>query len=219
VISVDVPHLGSPLAALMVDPSSGCTRGLLAGANLFSFRSVTFTDAPNTQVPGAMGDFVNSPLSPALSAIASAGSHPLPTALIASVYTNFASLDCTTIQVGGGGQVPCSAYYIRSTCGPQGDLLASKLNGTSWPLIFGAAGSNANDALVSQNSQLNGLAITNGTNGFIYSGLLHTRDLTKLSFAPPAVLDPASAPNPVANQVILLLNTPYTGPAFQSLNP
>jgi pimeloyl-ACP methyl ester carboxylesterase len=213
VISVDVPHLGSPLAAFMVDSSSGCTRRLLARKNLFSFSSVTFTDAPNTQVPGAMGDFVNSPLSPALSAIASAGSHQLPTALVAGIYTNFTSLDCTTTL-----GVPCPAQYIRNTCVPQGDVVAQKLNGTSWPLIFGPPGNN-NDAVVSQNSQLNGLTIANGTDGFIYSGLLHTRDLSKLSFAPPAVLDPASAPNPIANQVITLLNTPYTGPAFHSLNP
>jgi pimeloyl-ACP methyl ester carboxylesterase len=218
VISVDVPHLGSPLAALMVDSSSGCTQALLAKSNFFSFTSVTFTNAPNTQISGAMGDFVNSPLSPALSAIARAGTHPLPTALIAGVYTNFASLDCTMNQV-GAGQVPCSAQYIRNKCVPQGDVVAQHLNGTSWPQIFGSAGNNDNDAVVSQISQLNGLVITSGTNGFIYSGLLHSPGLIGLSFAPPTVLDSSTAPNPVADQVITLLNTFYTKPAYQALNP
>ncbi len=97
--------------------------------------------------------------------------------------------------------------------------MASRFNSTSWPLIFGSAGNNANDAIVSQNSQLNGLPIHSGTNGFVYSGLLHSAGLTKLSFTGPSVLDPASAPNPVPTQVITLLNTPYTQPAFQSLNP
>lgn len=97
--------------------------------------------------------------------------------------------------------------------------MAAKFDGTNWPLIFGAAGNNNNDGVVSQSSQINGLTINNGTNGFLYNGLVHSPGLKKLSFTGPSVLDPASAPNPAANQVITLLNTPYTQPAFQTLNP
>ena len=214
VISIDVPHLGSPLAAQLLDATADCTRGLLAGKGNVTFNSVNFTKAPNTPVSGGTGDMVNSPMSSVLNAISNPGPRPLPTALIAGVYTNFASLDCTTNFFG----YPCAAYYIQKTCGPQGDLMAAKFNSTSWPLIFGPTGNNPNDAIVGQTSQLNGLAITSGTDGFIYGGLVHSPGTTKLSFTGPTVLD-SSSTNPVADQVITLLNTPYTQLAFHSLNP
>lgn len=214
VISIDATHLGSPIANLMLDPSGGCTRRILAwGGDFFSFRTVKFSNAPTTGVSGAVGDLVGS--SQALGAIAAPGPHPLPTALIAGLYTNFSSIDCNfSITMG-----QCLAQQIRTSCNSTGDAIATNFNGTDWPLLFGPAGNNPNDALVPQNSQLNGLTITSGTNGFIFSGLLHSPGLTKLNFTPPSVLDPASPTNPVPGQVVSLLNTPYTQPAYVSLNP
>jgi pimeloyl-ACP methyl ester carboxylesterase len=218
VISLDVPHLGSPLAPLLLGSSSDCVREVFAQVEYFSFTSATFKQAPNTPADGAVGDLVNSPLSTTLKAIAQQGPHPLPTALIAANYTNFASLDCTPSNPPPGGH-GCAAYLIRTECGAVGDPLGAKFTSTAWPLIFGPTGSNSNDALVDQNSQLNGLAVTNGTNGFIYPGLVHSPGTESLSFTGPSVLDSSSAPNPIANQVITLLNTPYTQVAFLSLNP
>ncbi len=209
VLTIDTPHLGSPLASLLLDPTSDCTRERLAARGYFSFASVALS---GSGVNGAVGDLQAN--SQALSAIAQAGPHLLPTALIAGVYTNFASLNCTVNNFG----VPCARYYIFTKCGSNGDVLGAKFSSTAWPLIFGPAGSNSNDAIVSQNSQLNGLTITNGTNGFIYSGLVHSPGTEKLSFTGPSVMD-GSGSNPIANQVITLLNTPYTQAAFQNLNP
>ncbi len=60
VISIDVPHLGSPLAALLLDSTADCTREILAGGGNFSFRSANLSNAPSTPVSGAVGDMVNS---------------------------------------------------------------------------------------------------------------------------------------------------------------
>lgn len=212
-ISVDVPHLGTPVANLMLDPSGGCTRRLMAWVHLFSFRTVTLNNSPGTAVAGAVGDLMGS--SQVISAIGAPGSHQLPTALIAGIYTNFSSIDCNFSLLTG----TCMAQEIRNQCTPTGDAIANNFNGTDWPLLFGPSGNNANDAVVSQSSQQNGLTLTNGTNGFIYTGLLHSPDLEDLDFTGPSVIDPASSPNPAASQAIVLLNTPYNQAAYISLNP
>jgi pimeloyl-ACP methyl ester carboxylesterase len=209
VITIDTPHLGSPLAALLLGSNSDCVREFLANHEDYSFESVTMNGALGL-VPGAVGDVegngvaVDSSLSGALKAIARTGPQPLPTALIAGVYTNFASLNCTI----------CTANYIVHKCGSNGDPLGNMFTSTAWPLIFGPAGNNNNDAIVGQTSQLNGLS-----SNFVHSGLLHSAGTEDLSFTGPTVLDPASAPNPVATDVIKLLNTPVTQSSFTSLNP
>jgi len=165
-------------------------------------------------VNGGVGDLigngtaVDSSLSAGLQAIAQPGPHLLPTALIAGVYNNFASLDCTTTS-----GVPCAAQYIRTRCGKNGDLLGQKFTSTAWPLIFGPAGNNSNDAIVSQTSQFNGLGVSAGN---VFTGFVHSVGTEQLSFTGPSVLDPSS---PIPNQVIQLLNTPYTQAVFHGLNP
>ncbi len=207
VITIDSPHLGSPLAALLLDPTASCTRELLAGSGNFSFTSVT-QQGSSKSVPGAVADIqgngiaVDSSLSEALSDIAKPGPRRLPTALVAGVYTNFASLDCTV----------CNVNYIRNTCKSRADVLASRFTSTAWPLIFGPAGSNENDALVGRTSQLNGLG---ASSGFVFTGYAHSPGVSQLNFSGPTVLDSL----PIVNQVIKLLNTPYTDSAFQLLNP
>jgi hypothetical protein len=203
-ITIDTPHLGTPLAGQLLGSTSACVRGLLANNELFSFSSVTLN---GSSVPGAVGDLQDSPLSPGLNAIAQPGRKTLPTALIAGIYTSFTSLDCTTTL-----GIPCAAQYIRTKCGQNGDLLGQKFTSNAWPLIFGPIGSNSNDALVPLTSQLNGLT----GSGFRVSNYVHSPSTEKLSFSGPSVLDAAS---PVPNQVITLLNTPYTDPNFQALNP
>src|SRR5947207_10229682 len=143
VVTSSAPHLGTPLANLLLDPTADCTREILASGGDFAFTSVTLS---NSSVNGAVGDLQSG--SQALNAIAQTGPHPLPTALVFGVYTNFASLDCTVNMFG----IPCPACYIRSKCGSNGDVLGAKLNSTGWPLIFGSAGNNQNDAVVGQTS-------------------------------------------------------------------
>ena len=202
-ITIDTPHLGSPLAPLLLDSTADCSRETLAGSGDFSFTSVT--QQGTNPVSGAVADL--KPNSPPLGAIAKAGPHPLPTAFIVGVYTNFASLDCTL----------CAARYLQSKCG-SGDAVANKLTGNNWPLIFGPTGNNANDGLVGQTSQLNGLPVGNGV---IFPGYIHTPGLRQLDFTGPSVLDPDLVGTiSVPNEVIKLLNTPYTNQSvFQTVNP
>src|SRR5205814_3684401 len=203
VVTISAPHLGTPLANLLLDPTADCTREILASGGNFAFTSVTLS---NSSVNGAVGDLQSG--SQALNAIAQTGPHPLPTALVFGVYTKFASLDCTVNMFG----IPCPACYIRSKCGSNGDVLGAKLNSTGWPLIFGSAGNNQNDAVVGQTSQLHGMSANSGS---VCTGCLHSPGMKQLSFTGPTLLDSSQ----VVNQVIKLLNTSYTQSAFSSLNP
>lgn len=208
VITIDTPHLGSPLASNLLLPANACTRGILAASGNYSFTSVQLG---GSTVSGAIGDL--SPSSAALNAINNPlqpQPHYLPTAMIAGIYTNFASLNCTT----------CAANILRtsSKLGCPNDPLAQSLTQQGWPAIFGEN----NDAIVGISSQLN-TANPGPTVGFQFAGYVHSQGTEKLSFTGPSVLDPnIVAPQTISipNQVINLLNTPVTSTGtFQLLNP
>ncbi len=200
-ITIDTPHLGTPLASMLLSPQEegGCLENLLALVGDFVFYSASFgSTAP---VSGAMADLT--PLSPAIVAIAAQGPHPIPTALIAGVYTNFANLSPDQSVIG----LVCSAV---------GDPIAEDLTPTGWLGIFN---NQNNDALVSETSQLNGQSPSTGF--FAFTSLLHSPGLTGatgLGFSGTSVLDPGPA-DPVPGQVIQLLNTPVAQTVFNALNP
>jgi PGAP1-like protein len=216
-ITIDTPHLGSPLAINMLSPTEtgGCLSGKLAKDGDFAFSSVTLAGAGS--VSGAMADLegegitsnpqVDPQLSQALQLIARNGSHPLPTALVSGVYTDFASLDG-----------PGKALIIRNVLCPH-DPLAQKLTSTGWPAIFNISGdpnSGNNDAVVSETSQLNALD-PGASFDQLFQALVHSASIEHLGFAPPSVLDPDAG---VATWVIQLLNTPVNqAGAFTPLNP
>jgi probable HAF family extracellular repeat protein len=203
-ITIDTPHLGSPLATMLLSSqeNGGCLQGFLALFGDFAFNTVTFSNGQARS--GGVGDLVDSPPSFALQLIANQNFHPVPAALIVGVYTNFSSLDTSR-----------SARFVRSFCGALGaDPLAKKLNSTDWPTIFN---SQSNDAIVSEASQLNGLTPSPGSEFF---GYVHSPAAEDLGFSSPSVLDVATAPHTVPNQVILLLNTPWKNSAYYNmLNP
>jgi hypothetical protein len=168
------------------------------------------TTSSGGNVNGAIGDLkgdgIGGSLSPALQAIAAPGPHPLPTALIAGVYANFASLDSSL-----------AASIIRLCPDP----VAQELTSEGWPTIFSnnndPNGGN-NDAIVSETSQLNGLSSGAGFDQ-IFQDVVHSPGTENLGFSPPSVLDAAPL-NGVPTWVIQLLNTPVNQPgAFTSLNP
>ena len=205
VITIDTPHLGSPLAIQFLSPqeNGGCLQGLLAGQGKFAFNTVTLSGAG--VVSGAIADLmgngvgVDTSLSPALQNIANQNSLRLPTALIAGVYTNFASLD-TSLR----------AFLIRHwPTGCSGDPLAQSLTAAGWPQIFN---NQPNDAIVPETSQLNNLIPSPGSQFF---GYVHSQGTTKLGFSGPSVLDGVAVPN----QVIKLLNTPWTQSVYYNLLP
>jgi hypothetical protein len=207
-ITIDTPHLGSPLAANLLLPQNACTRAILAFVGDYAFSSVQLAGAGN--VSGAVGDL--SPSSPALNAINNPPQpqpHYLPTAMIAGIYTNFASLDCSV----------CWAATLRSQyTGCPNDPLVQSLTPQGWAAMFGEQ----NDAIVGLSSQLN-TPNPGPTVGLQFTGYVHSRGTEKLSFTGPSVLDPdVVAPQTISvpTQVINLLNTPVSNTSvFQPLDP
>jgi hypothetical protein len=200
-ITIDTPHLGSPLAARLLSPeeSTGdrCLQGLLALFGQFVLQDVTFTGDFNT-VSGAVRDL--EPDSPSLQDIAHPGGHPLPTAFVTGVYTNFGSLNSAL------------PFLIRGVCPT--DLLVQQLTPTGWPAIFRDSQGmfEANDAIVPLSSQENGMSPT-GLNPF--TGYVHSAGTEYLGFTPPSMLDPGSVPT----FVIGLLNTTVRDPLYHAINP
>jgi len=201
-ITIGTPHLGTPLQPHVLDPAAACMRNILKGGG-FVFATATINGAV---VSGAVGDLNTG--SNGIQAIHGGipnlippNTAPIPTALIAGQYTNWASLDCPA----------CKASIIRNLlC--RNDPAAQLLTGAGWQSIF-AGGDARNDTMVAVTSQLNGLG---DVAGFVFPGVLHSSALVKLNFTLPSELDANTA---ISNQVILLLNTPVTDAVFHPLGP
>ena len=200
-ITVDTPHLGTPLASILLSPSEegGCAENALAAnANSFVLNSVQFSDY--SIWPGAVGDLA--PNSFALSQIANQTPRLIPTALIAGTAPGFDPIPPLLADV-CGGQV--------------GDPLAqADESGAKWAsTIFPGQ---ENDGLVPETSELAGLS---ATSGFVFPGVDHSHAIEgflSLGFSGPGALDQDSK-TAIPSTVIKLLNTPIASPAYQLLNP
>ncbi len=213
-ITLDTPHLGSPLAAMLLN-ANNCTRNQLASLGMYSFNSVTYANGGTDN--GAVLEL--QPNSTALNTIAQPGPHPLPAALVAGSYTNWTSLDanCTS----------CFTTNLKLGCPT--DPLAQSFTSTGWPQNFGST-NNSNDGIVAVTSQLNGpssstLSLPTGSVALPFPGIAHSRGLLGyvfgLGFTGPSTLDSGTGnpPNPIANAVVNLLNTPVNQAAFTQINP
>jgi pimeloyl-ACP methyl ester carboxylesterase len=189
-ITVDTPHLGTPLAADMLTNSNSCVRNTLAGYGDIALQSVTFS---GRTAHGAMidleGDGFGGGLSNALRNLKPV--QPFPTAYIAGIATsaNLNGLSCFF----------CNAEALRILC--SGNPLATDLTAKNWPKVFGQD----NDAIVPLDSALNNLT------GPQFSGVIHTAGLETVDFNGPSVLDAASN---ISSEVITLLNEAPTGVDF-----
>jgi pimeloyl-ACP methyl ester carboxylesterase len=198
-ITIDTPHLGTPVAIQLLSDgeNGGRLQELLAFFRDFPLKHVNFNDG-SPSASGAVadleGDDTTSALSDALAALNSKASHLLPAALIAAVYQNFSTLDSSG-----------HAIFIRAWCSK--DRLAQQLTSSGWPAIFHGS---ANDAIVPEASQLAGL---DPSVGFAFSGFMHSTGIEALGFAKPSVLDGGD----IATEVILLLNQPWTTPRLYNL--
>jgi pimeloyl-ACP methyl ester carboxylesterase len=202
-ITIDTPHRGSVLATQLLSSQNRCVADILAvkGKPAFASVQLKFGDliAP---LHGAVGDLVDSPLSQALQNIAAPGQKSLPTAFIAGTANsnNLFGLDSDKVSIA-----------LHTTCGTLArNPLAMNLTSTGWPSVFA---NEANDAIVSLSSQLNGLTIPDENS--LFDGRLHSTGIKKLGFIGPVVLDSG----PIPTQVINLLNTPVSQPIFHLLNP
>jgi pimeloyl-ACP methyl ester carboxylesterase len=207
-ITIDTPHLGSILANKLIDPANQCVRSVFEGSGSYSVNIATLSDG--SSVRGAMADLAVLP-NQSIQNLQATGPKTLSAALLAGSYTNWSSLDCSGYSCFTG-----MSTSIHLAC--QGEPLEQSLNSSGWPLLFGPTGNNLNDGIVSVTSQFN-----NGTSSLLYSSLVHTKALTSfwkgLNFTSPSVLDHASSPNGIADEVITLLNTPISQAPFAPLNP
>jgi hypothetical protein len=190
-ITIATPHLGTPVAALLLASNNACVRNVLAGDGDYALASITFS---GQTVDGAVADLegngFGSSLSPALANLQS--SQPFKTAYIAGIATsaNLNGLSC----------IFCTAEVVRALC--SGNPLAGDLTATKWTTIYGQN----NDTIVPLDSALNNIP-----GGQQFSGVIHTAALETLDFKGPSVLDAAPG---VSSEVINLLNEPPTGGDF-----
>jgi pimeloyl-ACP methyl ester carboxylesterase len=211
VITIDTPHLGTPLATQLLS-GNGCVGDLLASHGLIAFDNVTLN---GRTVTGAVGDLTGDGFGGAMSQwlqnIANPGPHPLPMAVIAGVLNSANLGTLTTNQIAG---------TIRGICGVLfKNPLAVNLTPLGWPMEFGQP----SDAIVPLSSQVNNLSICPACQSF---GFVHSGGAEILGFSGPSVLptpsDLSKFPslvNQIPNQVIGLLNTPVTDPVFNLVNP
>jgi pimeloyl-ACP methyl ester carboxylesterase len=201
VITIDTPHLGSPLAFDLL-PTKGqdvnaCVRNIFMLVGNMAFTSVSL--GSSSVASGAINDLSEDPsdgtLSLALQTLHESSTPRLPTALIGSAMSQ-AQLD--TIDT-----PPKATAILILICGSQqDDTLAINLNSLLWPTVFGGLNS---DAIVSLPSQLDGLSGT-----FFTATAVHSQGAEDLGFATPGgpnVLDQNSG---VPQQVIDMLNIPVT---------
>jgi pimeloyl-ACP methyl ester carboxylesterase len=195
-ITIDTPHLGTPLATALLNPANGCVAGILAsGGDLALNEVLTQFGLINGAVADLQGAGDGTQMSVALQALAQSSGTPIPVALIAA-ETAGANLSGLSLSPG--------ANLISGLCDVPpltSDPLAAALTPGSWNSIFVSSGdpTGSNDGAVGEYSQSDGLGMVPG----LVFGYIHSSGLEMLGFSPPTVLDPGTIPN----QVIDLLNT------------
>ena len=192
-ITVDTPHLGSPLPIALLSNANGCVEDTFATDELYAFSSVT-TEYTNITITGAIGDLQGAGdgtnLSPALQALQPSSTIPLqvphliPTAYLAGAMS--------TTQLDGLNNPPDLVQTIQFVC--SSDPLANDITVAAWPTVVGAQ----SDAIVPLSSQVN--------NGSAVSQIaaIHSPGTEELGFLAPSALD-GSTTNP--STAINLLNT------------
>jgi probable HAF family extracellular repeat protein len=204
-ITIDTPHLGSPLPTDLLMPENSCVRSLFALRGMPGFNAVNLSSG--AVYSGAIGDLsgdgTGATLSPALALLTQPGQHALPTALIAGIATN--------ANYSGLSSLTSIGHDVFNICG---DLifhnpLATLLTPTGWPSVFG---NQQSDAVVPFSSEVNNLTVPTNDQ---FTGYIHSPGFTRLGFTGPTIVDAGAVPT----RVIQLLNTPVTQPEFNLLNP
>ncbi len=207
-VTIDTPHLGSPIATRLLAAENSCLRELLTaqpevfGINLFTINNFALAQATlagGAVADGAIGDLADLPLSPALQRLTTHALKPLPTAFIAGRYEQWSSLD-SSLPFGRSAQ-------IRRAC--TSSPLAGALTSTGWPALFGG---DPSDGVVGRQSQMNG---SDQLGVHEFSNFVHSRGTQDLGFEPPNIL----FPGPVPVQVIRALNEPYYAATFFRSTP
>ena len=173
-ITVDTPHLGTPVATRLLlatqQEDNQCLRRVLGAAGNYSYDTATVAGRGN--VSGAVADLGVG--SPALQTIALPGPIGIHTAMIAGSYSNFGSLGGLTVASLCKNSSPLARALTPSTV-------------SGWPAVFTDDGSRENDGLVSVQSQRNNLTASTP-----FLNVMHSSSLSLLGFAAPSVLERTS---------------------------
>jgi pimeloyl-ACP methyl ester carboxylesterase len=194
-ITVDAPHLGSPVALHLLDATerNTCVQKILAFKNL----TIGTARLPEggSSVKGAAADLSGDDFlqvtNKSLELLKSPAVVDVPSASLAGIYVDYSSLDDFFTK----GRI------IKTVC--RFDPLARALTSIGWQNLFH---DQFNDGMVSLNSQLNG-ASTLSNAFFRY---VHSAGTQELGFRPPNALDPGE----LADRVVFLLNRPSWNASF-----
>lgn len=209
-ITIDTPHLGTPIAADLLEDANGndpneCVRVVFDAAIGYS---MTSAETPaGVPLDGAMGDLEGNgsggALSPALQAMLSSSTTPplqtqlLPIAFVAGVAgpTQLGGLDYCHAHQDGTIPEQCLNYaLLQDICSD--DPLVQNMTSADWTdnVMLGTS-----DSLVPFTSEDN-----NSSYAPVSVTAIHTASLEKLGLNGPGVLQPAAG---TAEHVIALLNT------------
>lgn len=201
-ITIDTPHLGSPLATGLLQTANTCLRNSFNAVDMYSFTSVT-TDA-GRKIDGAIGDLsgdgTGGGLSPALQALQPSSTvpmqvpHLIPTAYLVGVMGS--------TQLDGLNNPGYFVDGLRALC--KDDPLAQGLTVAGWPVVMGGP----SDAIVPVSSE------DNESSPYSRVTSIHSAGTEYLGFKGPGALQYAAG-NP--QNAIALLNTWITSAAFVGL--
>ena len=197
-ITIGTPHLGTPLAGLLLNDNNSCVRNLLVFFGKVAISSATVAGIPN--VGGAVGDLVGDGfgggLSQALNTMWQPNGHEVKTALIAGIMNGN-----NTSSLGSSG----AAMTVRGRC--SSNFLAASLTAANWEQnVFGGA---RTDGIVPVPSQ------GQVSPDFQVAGVIHSSGVADLGFTGPGELDGYNSM--FQTLVIQLLNTSIQAAPFVPL--
>jgi hypothetical protein len=206
-ITIDTPHLGTPLARDIFLDENACVRDVLATQGDFAFVSVETDYGDFSGAAGDMeGDGFGGMLSATLQQLQRPGPYRLPTAFVGGITSthNLVGLDTSLVAEG-----------IHDYCGVvKNNPLAKRLTSVTWNTEFGQP----NDGIVPLASQIDGLDFF-PQNGLVSQGVVHSIGTEALGFNGPSIVDDTGASVSPPKQVIFLLNLSVNDPTFYKLNP
>jgi pimeloyl-ACP methyl ester carboxylesterase len=196
-VTIDTPHLGSPIAAQLLAPANACLRTFIADRHFLLLKLRNFAVSEVTlpsgeTIGGAVADLVEG--SPALQRLSTQSAVPVPTAFIAGEYTRWSALrGLGPEDLIGCGESP----------------LANALTEVGWPAVFGGE---RNDAIVGWNSQIDGIE---DAAVHPFSDKVHSAGTRALGFEGPSIQDGGEVPVEVTH----ILNTPVYVPSYFRRTP
>jgi len=201
-ITVDTPHLGSPLATGLLQNDNTCLRDKFNFAGMYSFTSVTTEGG--TVITGAIGDLsgdgTGGGLSPALQALQPSSTVPLQVPhLIPTAYL-VGAMGAT--QLDGLNNPNDFVKMLRYWC--SSDPLAKGLTVADWPNVMGGS----SDAIVPLTSE------NNESPAYSQVTSIHSAGTEYLGFKGPGALEAVTG-NP--QNAIDLLNTWVASATFVGL--